>query len=172
MKKRILISPHQRFLHLPLGPLFSPGGQGWSRRIGARTMLGSAFGFSKRLVDNSTPEDFIFPCAFIVTKRMAIYINVNIKARIEKKYILMYVITSLCNLFQQKHRTTSLQCVPYRYDLIYFSVSTDSLARCHFVHYGLFFLTKSEDDITWLTFYVEHDFASNKRFALAFAFQF
>jgi len=141
MKKRILISPHQRFLHLPLGPIFSPLRQGWFRRIGSDIKHVTITGSSLRLVDNSTSEDFIFPCAFIVTKRMAIYINMNMKARIEKKYILVYVITSLCNLFHQKHRTTSLQCVPYRYDLIYFSVSTDSFACCQFVHYGLFFRT-------------------------------
>jgi hypothetical protein len=28
MQKRIFISPHQRFLHLPLGPIFSPTIQG------------------------------------------------------------------------------------------------------------------------------------------------
>jgi hypothetical protein len=141
MKKRIVISPHQRFLHLPLGPFFSPTGQGWFRRIGARTILAAVSGSPVRLADNWTPEEAIFSCAFIFTKRMAIYINVNTKARIETKSILVYLITSLCNLVQQKHRTPSLQCVPYRYDFIYIRVSTDPLACCHFFHYCLFLVS-------------------------------
>ena len=94
MKKRISVSPHQSFLHLPLGPLFSPIGQGSFRRSGARTILSSVFGISEQLADNSHPE-LILSSAFIFTKRMAIYINVNMKTRIEKKFILIYFITSL-----------------------------------------------------------------------------
>ena len=152
MKNRILISPHQRFLHLPFGPIFSPFEQGWFRRSGARTILAPAIGSSVGLVGSLTPEDLIFSCAFINTQTMAKYINVSTKARIETKCILMFLITSLCNLFEQKHRTPSLPCVSYRYDFIYVTVSTDPLACCHFVHFCLSFLIKSENDLTWLMF--------------------
>lgn len=108
MKKRISVSPHQSFLHLPLGPLFSPIGQGWFRRSGARTILSSVFGSSEQLADNSHPE-LILSSAFIFTKRMVIYINVNMKTRIEKKFILIYFITSLWYTYCNKNIETLLR---------------------------------------------------------------
>lgn len=172
MKKRILISPHQRCLHLPLGPLFSPIGQGWFRRIGARTILAPVTASSIWLVDNCSPEEVIFSWAFIFTKRMAIYINVNKKARIETKSILIYLITSLWQLYFSKNtRTPSLQSVPYRNDLIYVSVSTDPLACCHFVYYALFSSYQIREWCNMIDI-LEYDFVSNDRYALAFTFQF
>jgi len=95
IKKRMLISPHQLLLHLPLCPLFCPTGHGCFPRVGACTILVPATGSSVRFVDNSSPEEMIFSRAFIFTKRKTIYINVNTKARIETEYILIYLITSL-----------------------------------------------------------------------------